>query len=87
MYYICLMENRYDELRIAVAKVDALAAAAEEMFDNTSWGPDVDRQRLDRNAHLIGATREAAEAALLAVDAFNADALHAQIVGDEVDRF
>jgi hypothetical protein len=72
----------FDDLRIAVARVDALASAAEELFDNTLWGGEVDRQRLERAAHLIGLTRESAEAALNAVDAFNADALNPTITAD-----
>lgn len=67
--------SKLDELRVAVAKVDALAAASETLFDNTQWHGDVDRQRIERAANLIGLTREAAEAAVLAVDAFHADAL------------
>lgn len=77
-----VMSSKYDELRTAVAKVDALAAAVEDLFDNTLWGGDVDRQRLERAAHLIGLTREAAEQALNAVDAFNADALNPTIPED-----
>jgi hypothetical protein len=57
-----------DELRNAVAKCEAIAHAAEELFDGTAWGADVDRQRLERLAHLIGATAEAATAALAACD-------------------
>ncbi|MEO7729626.1 MAG: hypothetical protein ABIY55_01535, partial [Kofleriaceae bacterium] len=59
----------FDALRLAVAKVDALAAAAEDHFDNTMWDGELDGQQLERTAHLIGLTREAAEAAVLAVDA------------------
>lgn len=69
----------FDDLRTAVAKVDALAAAAEQHFDETQWGPHVERQRIERQAHLCGAVREAAEHALLAVDALNALALNPEI--------
>jgi len=70
---------QFDELRNAVADVDALAAAVEDLFDDTLWDGQVDRQRLERAASLIGLTRQAAEKALHAVDAFNADALNEQI--------
>ena len=63
----------YDELRIKVANVDALAAAVEDLFDDTLFDGQVDRQRLERCAHLIGMTREAAEQALAAVDAASAE--------------
>jgi hypothetical protein len=72
----------YDAIRIAVAKVDALASAAQEHFDNTLWGHDVDRQRLERAANLIGLTSEAAEAALGVVLAANAAALNPAITSD-----
>lgn len=65
--------ERYDELRTAVAKVDALAAAVEETYDSTAWPQGSDRKQIERLAHLIGAAREAAEAALVVVDAMNAD--------------
>jgi hypothetical protein len=65
----------FDDLRTAVAKVDALAAAAEQAFDNAIWPPGADRQQVERIAHLVGASRETAESALCAVDALNADAL------------
>jgi hypothetical protein len=63
----------FDSLRVAVARVDSLAAAAEAHYDETVWGPDVERQRIERQAHLCGAVREAAERALLALDALNSD--------------
>ena len=65
--------DAFDTLRTAVAKVDALAAAAEQAYDNAIWPPGTDRQQIERLAHLVGASREAAEAALCAVDALNAD--------------
>ena len=71
---------RFDELRIAVARVDALASAAEELFDNTMWDGHVDPQRLERAAQLIGMTREAAEQALNAADAANAEECDARPV-------
>lgn len=71
--------TKYDELRIAAGKVEALATAVEEIFDSTIFDGKVDRQRLEHTAVLIGLCREAAEHALNAVDAFNADALNPAI--------
>lgn len=65
----------FDELRNAISKVDALAHATEEFFDDTAWSGGVEMQRLERIAQLIGATAEAADEALVALDSFNADAL------------
>lgn len=65
--------DAFDDLRTAVAAVDALAAAAEQAFDNAIWPPGTDRQQIERIAHLVGASREAAEAALCTVDALNGD--------------
>jgi hypothetical protein len=73
----------FDEIRIAVARVDSLASAAESMFDNTAFGADLDRQKIERLAHLIGATAEAAAAAVVVVDRLNADALNPEISGDK----
>jgi len=72
----------YDDLRTAVAKVDALAHAVEMMFDDAPWGGEIDSQRLERLAHLVGATAEAAAAALVAVDTLNADLLNPTIAAD-----
>jgi hypothetical protein len=58
----------YDDIRVAVAKVDAIAHAAEATFDSAIWPPGADRRQTERIAHLVGAAREAAEAALSAVD-------------------
>jgi hypothetical protein len=58
-----------DELRQLVAKVDALAHATEDLFDQVIWVEDADdRRRLERLAHLVGATAEAVEAAVEASD-------------------
>jgi len=65
----------FDDLRTAVSKVDALAHATEELFDNTAWSGGGDTQRLERIAQLVGATAEAADQALVALDSFNADTL------------
>lgn len=67
-----------DEIRIAVAKTEALAHAAEVAFDGEMWPAGVDRQAVERIAHLVGATREAAEAAVLAVDKHNSALADAQ---------
>jgi predicted ABC-type transport system involved in lysophospholipase L1 biosynthesis ATPase subunit len=69
----------FDEIRIAVARVDSLASAAEAMFDDTTFDGNLDRQRIERLAHLIGATAEAAAAAIVVVDRLNADALNTAI--------
>jgi hypothetical protein len=71
-----------DRLRVAVSKTDALAHAAQEMFDGTVWGGAVDAQRLERMAQLIGATAEAAAAALNAVDVLNSDLLDPGTTGE-----
>jgi hypothetical protein len=56
-----------DALHIAVGKTDALAHATEEIFDNTGWSGEVDQQRLERVAHLVGSVAEAAAAAVAVV--------------------
>ena len=72
----------YDNARTAVAKVDALAHALEKLFDDAPLRGEIDRQRLERLAHLVGATAEAAAAALLVVDRLGADLLNQVIPGD-----
>jgi hypothetical protein len=72
----------YDNVRTAVAKTDALAHALEKMFDEAPLRGEIDRQRLERLAHLVGATAEAAAAALVAVDTLNPDLLNHVIPGD-----
>jgi hypothetical protein len=47
----------FDDLRTAVAKVDALAAAAKQAFDSAIWPPGTDRQTIERIAHLVGTLR------------------------------
>jgi hypothetical protein len=61
----------YDNARTAVAKVDALAHATEMMFEDAPWDGEIDQQRLERLAHLVGETAEAAAAALVAIDTLN----------------
>jgi len=55
-----------DEFRQLVARVDALAHAAENLFERVIWNSDDDDnvQRLEHLAHLMGATTEAARAAV-----------------------
>jgi hypothetical protein len=60
-----------DTIRNAVAKTESLAVATEAAFDNLQM-PGVDPIVLERVAHLIGSTREAAEAALNVVRAASA---------------
>lgn len=75
----------FDELRLVVAKVDALANATEELFDSTTWRGEVDSQRLERIAHLVGATAEAAAVAVVAVDSFNAEVLVTPTISTDTD--
>lgn len=63
--------DKLDEIRFAVAKTEALAKAAEDAFDNLAM-PGVDPDALERVAHLIGTTTEAATAALNLVRALSA---------------
>ena len=63
--------NAVDDLRQLVAKADALAHAAEDLFERVLWvegDDDEDRRRMERLAHLVGATAEAVEAAVEAGD-------------------
>lgn len=53
-----------DDLRQLIAKADALATATEDMFNNPIAVKDrEDRCRLERVAHLVGATAAAVQAA------------------------
>jgi hypothetical protein len=59
--------NAVDDLRQLVAKADALAHAAEDLFERVPWGErddEEDRRRMERLAHLVSATAEAVEAAV-----------------------
>jgi hypothetical protein len=47
--------------------VEAFATVSVEAYDNASWN-DPDPQIIERIAHLLGATHEAAAAAVEAVD-------------------
>lgn len=56
-----------DSLRQRVARVDALAAAAERFFEEMPWGSKRkrDRRQRERVAHLVGATIEAVRVAVV----------------------
>jgi hypothetical protein len=56
-----------------------LASAVEDLFDNTLFGGEIDHRRLERCAHLVGLTREAAEAAVIAVDRLDSDLVTTEI--------
>jgi len=52
-----------------LAEADALAHATENLFEQVIWVEDGDdRRRLERLAHLVGATAEAVQAAVEAGD-------------------
>lgn len=70
----------FHEMRQAVAKTDALIAAAEQLYTATTWGPEVDAQRVDRIAHLLQASCDAAEDAIVAVDRFNSELSDSQLL-------
>lgn len=72
---LTIKPEAFDEVRTAVAKVDALASAAEAAYDGLSLPQGTDRQQVERVAHLVGAAAAAAADALLAVDALNAELL------------
>jgi hypothetical protein len=59
-----------DGLCQLVGRADAFARAAEDLFERGSWDDagdgDDDERRLDRVAHLLGATVEAVRAAVIA---------------------
>ena len=63
------LASAVDDLRQLVAKADALAHASEELFEHVIQVEDRDdRRRLERLAHLVGATAEAVGAAVEAGD-------------------
>jgi hypothetical protein len=73
-----------DALRIAVGKVDALAAVVVESYDHADWS-GADPIQVERMAYLLGAVAEAATAAIAVVDRFHgfvADRQRAE-AGDE----
>lgn len=63
------VSDAVDDLRQLIAKADALAYATEDLFDHIIWveedeDDDTGRRRVERLAHLIGATASAVQAAL-----------------------
>ena len=61
------VEVAVNGLRQRVARVDALATAAEQFFEEMPWGNKSKRGRRQRErvAHLVGATLEAARVAVV----------------------
>jgi hypothetical protein len=58
-----------DDLRQLVARADALATAAESLFNEVIWDEDDgDSRPLERLAHLVGATSAAVRAAMAVGD-------------------
>jgi hypothetical protein len=55
-----------DDLQLVIKRTDAFARATMTMFDETPLA-EADRQHLERLAHLVGATAEAAAAAVAAM--------------------
>ena len=75
-----------DLLREIIARTDALVCATEHQLERFSWrsdddsgGEESDDRRLEHLAHLLGAAKEAARAAVTAGDQI-ADALVKQAV-------
>jgi hypothetical protein len=61
--------NAVDGVRQLIAKADALAHAAEGLFDGIIWSKEEGRgHQVERVAHLVGATAEAVRAAMAAGD-------------------
>jgi hypothetical protein len=67
-----------DEIRTAAARTVALASAAEVAFDAVLWPAEADRQAIECIAHLIGATHEAAAAAVRVADKHNSELADSQ---------
>jgi hypothetical protein len=57
-----------DILREIIGRTDALVGASEDLLEQEPWGDDEesDGRRSERLAHLLGAAREAARAAVTA---------------------
>lgn len=71
---MCNVAEAVDDLRQLIARAEALATAAEGLFDNVFEVDDEDdRRRLERVAHLIGATVSAVQAAQEAGDELAAE--------------
>jgi hypothetical protein len=74
--------NAVDDLRQLVARVDALANAAENLLDGVFWvDHGVDSIKFDRLAHLVGATTDAVQTVMEAGDWLAAE-LSARRTGD-----
>jgi hypothetical protein len=73
-----------DGLCQLIGRADALARAAEDLFERGSWGHagdgDDDERRLDRVAHLLGATVEAVRAAVIAGNRIAADLATGRVI-------
>jgi hypothetical protein len=77
--------NAVDDLRQLVARVDALANAAENLLDGVFWvDHGVDSIKFDRLAHLVGATTDAVQTVMEAGDWLAAE-LSARRTGDAGD--
>lgn len=61
-------EDLYNALRCALARLDAIASAAESAVDNARWPPGSDPRQIQRIGHLVSAVSTAAAEAMLAVD-------------------
>jgi hypothetical protein len=57
-----------DILREVIGRTEALVGASEDLLEQEPWGDDNegDERRTERLAHLLGAAREAARAAVAA---------------------
>jgi hypothetical protein len=66
-----MMASAFDQVRAAVAKVDALTHTIEAMLDDTDWN-DEDRRLLERLVHFVGAVAETAAAAVVVIERISA---------------
>ena len=63
------VENLVDNLCQLLSKADALAYAADDLFDDVMWVKDgAQTRRIERLSHLVGAAAEAVLVAMEAVD-------------------
>jgi hypothetical protein len=78
------LASAVDGLCQLVGRADAFARAAEDLFERGSWGDDGDgdddERRLDRVAHLLGATVEAVRAAVIAGNQIAAELAGGRVV-------
>lgn len=61
----------FTEMKNVVARADALISAAQCLWENTKWGPEVDPVRVTRIGLLLDAACDAAEDAIMTVDKFH----------------